>query len=37
MSWSGHATSGMAVLVRDNSEATLLTDFDFKVEISLLS
>ena len=32
MFWSRHVASGMAVLVGDDSGATLLTDLDFKVE-----
>ena len=36
MCWSWHAASGMAMLVGDDSGATLFTDFDFNVEIFLL-
>ena len=37
MCWRGHAASGMAVLVGDDSGITVLTDFGFKVEMFLLS
>ena len=37
MCWSWHAASGMAMFAGGGRGAPLLVDFDFKVEIFLLS